>query len=132
MLAKQLSHALTRLSQGSDVMPDGALEMEERFESLRGYGRLPSGRENRGLALTDRQIIAAVLGLVASRPSWAGHVCAVIERLKPVGGKTDAFGGSPTLTDALAYTINSFISTRWRYGSKPRSTSSTIVIGSSL
>ena len=86
-------------------MPDGALEMEERFESLRGYGRLPSGRENRGLALTDRQIIAAVLGLVASRPSWAGHVCAVIERLKPVGGKTDAFGGSPTLTDALAYIL---------------------------
>ncbi len=72
MLAKQLSDALTRLSQGSDVTPDGALEMEQRFESLLGYNRLPRGRENRSRALTDKHIVAAVLGLVASRPNWRG------------------------------------------------------------
>ena len=105
MLAKQLSHTLTRLSQGSDVTPDNALDMEQRFESLRGYNRLPRGRENRGRPLTDKQIVAAVLGLVASRPNWAGHVCAIIERLKPVGGKADAFGVAATLTDALSFLL---------------------------
>jgi hypothetical protein len=105
MLAKQLSHVLTRLSKGSDVTPDRAAEMEQRFDSLRGYNRLPRGRENRGRPLTDKQIIAAVLGLVAARPGWAGHVCAVIERLKPVGGKTDAFGGAATLTAALSFLL---------------------------
>lgn len=105
MLAKQLGHVLTRLSQGSDVTPDNAMEMEQRFESLRDYSRLPRGRENRGRPLSDKQIVAAVLGLVATRPSWAGHVCAIIERLQPVGGKTNAFGGAATLTDALSFVL---------------------------
>ncbi len=105
MLAKQLSHVLTQLCRSSDVTTDSAADMEERFESLRGYGRLPRGRENRGLALTDKQITAGILGLVAARPGWAGHVCAVIERLKPVGGVTEKFGGAATLSHALSYII---------------------------
>lgn len=106
MLAKQLSHVLRQLSDNSDVITDSAAEMEERFESLRAYGRLPRGRENRGVALTDTQIVAGVLGLVASRPGWTGHVCAVIEKLKPVGGVTEKFGNAATLTDALVHILN--------------------------
>lgn len=101
MLAKQLSHILTELCRGSDVTTDTPPDMEQRFESLRGYGRLPRGRENRGRALTNEQIVAAVLGLTASQPGWAGHVAAIIAKLRPVGGKTDVFGGAATLTDAL-------------------------------
>jgi hypothetical protein len=105
MLAKQLAAALMELMRGSDVTPDTSQEMEQRFESLRGYGRLPRERENRGRALTNEQIVAAILGLVATQPGWAGHVATIIAKLKPVGGKTDLFGGAGTLTDALAYIL---------------------------
>ncbi|AYJ84993.1 hypothetical protein D3Y57_02770 (plasmid) [Sphingomonas paeninsulae] len=105
MLAKQLASLLTELCRDSDVTTDTPLDMDQRFESLRGYGRLPRGRENRGRALTNEEIAAALLGLVAAHPGWAGHVATVIARLKPVGGKTNAFGGAPTLTAALSYVL---------------------------
>ena len=102
MLAKQLSNILTELSRHSDVTTDTPLDMDQRFESLRGYGRIPRGRENRGRGLTNDEIVAALLGLVAAQPSWTGHVATIIAKLKPVGGKTNAFGGAATLTDALS------------------------------
>ena len=40
--------------------------------------------------------------LVAAQPGWAGHVATLIATLKPVGGKTDAFGGAATITAALS------------------------------
>lgn len=101
MLAKQLSRILTNLCRSSDVTSDTAADMETRFESLRGYGRLPQGRENRGRALTIEQIVAAVLGLAAAKPGWSGHVATLLRKLKPVGGATSAFGGAVTLADAL-------------------------------
>ena len=102
MLAKQLSYILTELCRSSDMRIETPLGMEQRFESLRGYCRLPQGHENRGRALTNEQIVAAVLGLVAAQPGWAGHVATIIAKLKPVGGKTNTFGGAATLTDALS------------------------------
>jgi hypothetical protein len=85
MFAQRLSSILAELCRGCDVTTDTPAEMEERFESLRNYGHLPRGRKNRGQALSNGQVIAAVLGLVASRPSWAGHVATIIAKLKPVG-----------------------------------------------
>lgn len=102
MLARQLSYVLAELCRSSDVTTDTPLDMEQRFESLRGHGRLPQGRENRGRALTNEQIVAAVLGLVAARPGWAGHGATILATLKPVGGKTSAFGAASTLADALS------------------------------
>jgi hypothetical protein len=105
MLARQLAALLTELCHASDVTTDTPLDMDQRFESLRGYGRLPRGRENRGRALTNEQIVAAMLGLVAAQPGWAGHVATIIARLKPVGGKTNAFGGAATITEALSHIL---------------------------
>jgi hypothetical protein len=105
MLAEQLNAALIKLMSGSDVTPDTSLDMGVRFESLRSYGRLPRGRENRGRPLTNEQIVAAILGLIATQPSWAGHVATIIAKLKPVGGKSDLFGGADTLTNALAHVL---------------------------
>jgi hypothetical protein len=105
MLASQLSHILTELCSGSDVSPDTYNEMNDRFESLRGYSKLPRGRENCNSPLTDEQIINALLGLVALRPGWAGHVVAVSGNLKPVGGPIEAFGNAKTLTEALCYIL---------------------------
>ncbi|MES1985901.1 MAG: methylamine utilization protein MauJ [Pseudomonadota bacterium] len=102
MLAKQLTTILTELCRASDVTTDSSPEMDQRFESLRGYGRLPRGRENRGRPLTDEHIAAAILGLVAARPGWSGHVATILKNLKPVGGKTETFGGAATITDALS------------------------------
>lgn len=101
MLARQLSHILLDLCSKSDVTTDTSLNMDERFESLRGHGRLPRGRENRGRALNNEQIVAAVLGLVANQPAWAGHVATIIANLKPVGSENAAFGGASTLTTTL-------------------------------
>lgn len=106
MLAKQLSHILTELCRSSDVTTDTLADMDLRFESLRGYGRLPQGRENRGRALTNEQIVAAVLGLVAAQPRWAGHVATIIAKLKPVGANTGTFGGAVTLTDAFSHLLS--------------------------
>lgn len=102
MLAKQLSKVLTDLSRNSDLVTDTYLDMDQRFESLRGYGKLPPGRENRGLPLSNEQIVAAVLGLTAAQPSWTGHVATILAKLKPVGGEAVAFGDATTLTDALS------------------------------
>ena len=101
MLAKQLCAILTELCRTSDVTPDTSVEMDERFDSLRSYGRLPDGRENRGRLLTNEEIAAALLGLAASKPGWAGHVATILRRLQPVGGVTGALNGAATLTDAL-------------------------------
>lgn len=106
MLAKQLSKILTELCRGSDVTTDTQIEMDQRFESLREYGRMPRGRENRGRALNNEEIVAALLGLVAAEPGWAGHVAKILAGVKPVGGKTDAFGCATTLTDALTNIIS--------------------------
>ncbi len=105
MLAKRLASILTDLSRASDVTSDTPLDMDRRFESLRGYGRLPRGRENRGRPLINGQIVAAVLGLVAAQPGWAGHVATILARLRPVGGKAEAFAGAATITEALDYVL---------------------------
>lgn len=105
MLAKQLSYVLTELCSGSDVGADSFKEMDQRFESLRNYGKLPRGRENRGIQLSDEQITFAILGLVASKPSWAGHVVTVIADLKPVGGQQKFFGDSVNITETLSYIL---------------------------
>ena len=105
MLAQQLVRVLLELSRASDITTDDVPAMEQRFESLRGYSHLPRSRENRGRALTDEQIIAAVLGLVAIQPGWAEHVATVIAQLKPVGGLTDAFGAADDLTAALCHLL---------------------------
>ncbi len=105
MIAQQLARVLIELSRASDLTTDDGPAMEQRFESLRSYNRLPRGRENRERALTEEQIVAAVLGLVAIQPGWAGHVATVIAKLKPVGGPTEVYGGASNLMAALCHLL---------------------------
>jgi hypothetical protein len=76
-----------------------------RFESLRGYGMLPRGRENAGRRLENEQIANAVLGFVPSLPGWAGHVSLVMGGLLPVGGTNASFCKAADLRGALANLI---------------------------
>jgi hypothetical protein len=63
MYAKNLEHILALLCNRSDVSRGTAQELDERFKSLRDYGRLPRGRERREEKLSNKHIAAAVFGL---------------------------------------------------------------------
>jgi len=102
MYAKNLERILALLCRGSDVSDGTSQDFEDRFKALRDYGRLPRGRERRDEKLSDSHIAAAVLGLVAMRPNWAGHVAIVLEGLRPVGGTAASFFAAETLSDAVA------------------------------
>jgi hypothetical protein len=102
MYAKNLAHFLALLCERSDVSHGTPQEFDERFKSMRNYGRLPPGRERREEKLSNKHIAAAVFGLAATRPNWAGHVAKVLEGLRPVGGTEASFFAAETLSDAVA------------------------------
>lgn len=101
MYASNLEKTLYLLMDKSDASHADRLEFRARMESLRGYGRLPRGRENHATLLNDEQIADAVLGLAAVKPGWAGHVALILRALKPVGGKPASFEGAEYLSEAV-------------------------------
>jgi len=105
MLAKHLELFLSELCREVEMTPAVHDDMGKRFTSLRGYGCLPRGRENRARPLTDEQIASAILGLANSQPGWAGHAAMVLARRFPVGGISGAFAGAGSLHQALARII---------------------------
>jgi hypothetical protein len=105
MFAKNLEFLLTSLSENSDVSGDRPNELADRFAALRGYGKLPRGRENRDHILTSREIAAAILGLVATNPNWAGHAAIILCQLRPVGGADASFFGTSTLEESIKHIL---------------------------
>lgn len=101
MFAKNLERILHEYVQTADVSSDDYHDIAARFESLRAYGRLPRGRENRGKHLSALEIAAAILGLVPMRPKWAGHGAVVLSGLRPVGGVGASFMGAANLIGAI-------------------------------
>jgi hypothetical protein len=83
------------------MSPQAFAEFTERFNTLRAYGHLPKGREKRKHLLTPIQVALAILGLVPTRPSWAGHGASVLRRLSPVGGPKAGFYNTTSLIDAM-------------------------------
>ena len=101
MFAKSLEAVLYDLCRNGDVHYITPAELDRRFGSLRGYGRLPRGRENRARALTDKNLASALMGMVPVEPGWAGHGAAILEKLKPVGGEEAAFAGAGDILSAM-------------------------------
>jgi hypothetical protein len=101
MFAKNLQAELFELCQKGDMSGTAPDEILARFESLRNYRQLPYGRERRNQPLTSGEIAAAILGLVATKPLWAGHVALILRDLRPVGGVNASFSGTPTLQEAI-------------------------------
>jgi len=98
MYAKNLSLLLhRRLSE-----PRSYEETLKRFESLRGYGQLPRGREKAAQRLTNSEIARAVLGFVPTLSGWAGHVALILGNLRPVGGVAASFKQAGSLEEAMA------------------------------
>src|ERR1700734_1941575 len=101
MIAMSLAATIFTLSQCSDMSHVTRDELMERFESLRGYGKLPRDRERRNQQLTDAEIAATVLGLVTPNPKWAGHTATILCNLRTVGGANASFYGAGTLQEAI-------------------------------
>ncbi len=101
MYARPLSEILHRALAEPGAFDDTL----KRFESLRGDGLLPRGRESAGVRLSDEQIASAVLGFVPILPGWAGHVSLVLGSLCAVRGPAASFGGAATLLDSIASVI---------------------------
>jgi hypothetical protein len=101
MYASNLQGLLFDCSQHSDMSPQTFAEFTERFNALRSYGHLPKGRDQRKRLLTPIQIASAILGLVPTRPSWAGHGATVLKNLSPVGGPRGGFHNTASLVDAM-------------------------------
>ena len=101
MIAMGLAAKIFELSQGSDMSHVAPDDIRERFESLRGYGKLPRGRERRNQQLTNAEIAAALLGLVSPSPKWAGHTATVLCNLRTVGGASASLQGADTLQEVI-------------------------------
>ena len=98
MYAKNLSLRLHReLSEARSYD-----ETLKRFESLRGYGQLPRGRDKAAQRLTNNEIARAVLGYVPTLSGWAGHVALIMSELRPVGGVSASFREAASLSEAMA------------------------------
>jgi hypothetical protein len=101
MFAKNLEYLLTNFCQKSDVSRVDRADVPNRFESLRSYGKLPQGRENRAKRLSSAEITAAIFGLVPVSPNWAGHTATILGDMLPVGGADNSFHGAVNLTAAI-------------------------------
>jgi hypothetical protein len=102
MYASNLQELLFHCSQQSDFSPQAFVEFTDRFNALRDYGHLPKGRDQRKHILTPIQIASAILGLVPTRPTWAGHGATVLKSFSPVGGPLGSFCNTASLIDAMA------------------------------
>jgi len=106
LFAKSLEHLLAESCGQSDVSPVDPADIAERFVSLRGYGRLPRGRENRAKCLNSAEIAAAIFALVPSNPKWAGHAAVILSDLRPIGGPGASFDGAVNLSAAIERLLN--------------------------
>jgi len=77
-------------------------ETLKRFESLRGHGQIPRGRDKAAQRLTNNEIARAVLGYVPTLSEWAGHVALIMSDLRPVGGVSASFREVVSLSEAMA------------------------------
>ena len=102
MYASNLQELLFHCNAHSDMSPQAFEEFTERFNALRDYNHLPKGRDQRKHLLAPTQIASAILGLVPTRPAWAGHGATVLKSLSPVGGPMGSFYNTASLSDAIA------------------------------
>lgn len=76
-------------------------ETLKRFETLRGYGQVPHGRDRAARRLTNDEIARSILGYVPTQVGFAGHVALIMSDLRPVGGASASFRESASLSDAM-------------------------------
>jgi hypothetical protein len=105
MFAKNIEILLYELCEKADISRGAFVDIPDRFNTLRSYGRLPRGREKRGQHLTSLEIAAAILGLVPVNPNWAGHAATVLSTLRPVKGAEPSIFDDWTLQETIAQIV---------------------------
>ncbi|MFH0302931.1 methylamine utilization protein MauJ [Bradyrhizobium sp. 31Argb] len=101
MYAKRFESLLTEQIGQTGLSSRAPDEMSLRFESLRGYGLLPSGRVKNVTPLSPSQMAATILATVTAKPGFAGLAGKTLSNLRPVGGAEASFAQCATLGNAV-------------------------------
>jgi hypothetical protein len=105
MLARRLETLLAQEAAKTDLARRPPDDMPRRFESLRGYRLLPTGRTKNVTHLTLAQIAAAILSVATVRPGYAGLAGTILTKLRPVGGIDASFQTCANLGSAVEHLI---------------------------
>ncbi|WP_120496647.1 methylamine utilization protein MauJ [Kiloniella sp. EL199] len=106
MIARQLERIIENQISKFSISNQPQGHIAQRFESLRSFGLLPSGKIRNSQHLTLEQIVSGVLSIISSRADFAGHTSLIIKSLKPVGGDKVSFMGTKSLCKALETLLN--------------------------
>jgi hypothetical protein len=101
MYASNLEGFLFEFVAQSDIGKATRTDISKRFQTLRSYGRLPSGRANQASQLSTTEIAAAILGLAPTNPDWAGHCATVLRIDLPSPTPQGAFSGVRNLSEVI-------------------------------
>ena len=101
MYAKRFESLLAEQIGQTDLSSRAADDMSQRFESLRGYRLLPSGRAKNVTPLTPSQMAATILATVTAKPGFAGLAGKTLSNLRPVGGAEASFAQCSSLGNAV-------------------------------
>jgi hypothetical protein len=82
-------------------------DMPVRFESLRGFRLLPSGRTKNVTPLSLPQMATAILAIATVKPGYAGLAGKILSSLRPVGGLVASFQECATLGLAVQCLLQS-------------------------
>src|SRR5437879_6421607 len=101
MYAKRFESLLAEEVGKTDLSQRAPDDIPKRFESLRGYGLLPTGRTKNVTPLSLPQMATAILAIATAKPGYAGTAGKVLSNLRPVGGIEASFQECATLGSTL-------------------------------
>lgn len=101
MYAKRFESLLAEQIGQTGLSSRAPDDIAQRFESLRGYGLLPSGRAKNVTPLSLSQMVATILATFTAKPGFAGLAGKTLSNLRPVGGADASFAQCANLGNAV-------------------------------
>jgi hypothetical protein len=101
MFARRFEALLSEEVAKTDLGQRPPDDIPRRFESLRGYRLLPTGRTKNVTHLSCPQMAAAILSVATMKPGFAGLAGRVLSGLLPVGGIDASFQQCASLGSAV-------------------------------
>jgi len=107
MYARRFESLLAEEVGKTDLSQRAPDDMPLRFESLRGYRLLPSGRTKNVTPLSLAQMATAILAIATVKPGYAGLAGKTLSSLRSVGGVEASFQRCVTLGSAVQCLLQS-------------------------
>ena len=107
MYARRFESLLAGVVGKTDLGQRAPNDMPVRFESLRGFRLLPSGRTKNVTPLSLPQMATAILAIATVKPGYAGLAGKTLSSLRPVGGLAASFQECATLGLAVQCLLQS-------------------------